>query len=107
MQISPNYFEYANEQHKIEQEFEVVKTKIMKYGNLIMRIFGFYHHKSDKLILKVYPIIALTIIWFDTIKSLWCFNVLNNESETISAEFALKVSMVLWVFSCSISITII
>ena len=116
MQISPNNpnnevepisNSNVSEQLKTEPKFEVVNTKIMKYGNFVMRAFGFYHCKSDKLILKVYPIITLIIVWFNTIRTISCFNFFYNESESFSAELAIKIVSILWLFSCSINITII
>ena len=88
-------------------KFDVVNTKIMKYANSIMRIFGFYHHKSDRLILKVYPIFVLFIMWFNTLRCFSSFNFFYNQSEPFSAELVLKIVTILWLFSCSANTTVI
>ena len=66
-------------------------SAIMKFFLITMRLFGFHHEKSDKLIFKTYSIIALSILWINFIKMFSTFNIFYSEDEPFSADLVLKI----------------
>ena len=76
---------------------------LLKYPNILLRVFGLYHRKSDKLILKAYPVLMCFVDWFNFARMFWLYEI----SESLSAELVLKIITTFWLFICSFCASIL
>jgi len=73
------------------ENFEVVHSKIMRHPKIILRLFGFYHEKTDGLAIKAYCISMLLIIWFNSLRYFFSFEIIYGRSEKfLSINFLYK-----------------
>jgi hypothetical protein len=65
---------------------------VIAYPRVLMRLFGIYHDKNDKIVIKMYSILVLLSQWF-----LFCkFFTVFKKNETFSGELVLKIVTLLW-----------
>lgn len=102
---APNFKEEGENIRLSKPKHEM--ATIMKFFLITMRLFGFHHEKSDKLILKIYPSIVLILLWANFIKMFSTFNIFYSEDEPFSADLVLKIVTLIWIFECSCNATII
>ena len=69
-------------------------SKIMSFPIILMKIFGLFHHKNDKIYMKIYCIIVLIILWFNFIRLLFNF----DSKLALTEIFTFKLLNVLWYF---------
>ena len=62
-------------------------SKIMSFPIILMKIFGLFHHKNDKIYMKIYCIIVLIILWFNFIRLFFNF----DSKLALTGIFAFKV----------------
>ncbi|RNA34045.1 odorant gustatory chemosensory receptor 122-like protein [Brachionus plicatilis] len=79
---------------------------IMKYPQVLMRIVGLFHKKSDKWFLKVYPLLIFIILWLSFARLFSLFEFWYGVSESLSAQLAYKIILILWCFVTVASATI-
>jgi hypothetical protein len=102
---APNFNDEDENQRLSKPKHEM--ATIMKFFLITMRLFGFHHEKSDKLIFKTYSIIILSVLWINFIKMFSTFNIFYSEDEPFSADLVLKIITLVWIFECSCNATII
>lgn len=76
---------------------------LLKYPNILLRVFGLYHRKDDPKAFKIY---ALMFIIIDIINVCRSFTV-YSANESLTAEFGLKILFTVWAFMCMSSALII
>lgn len=93
----------TKDKHVINQSYQ----DLFKNINIILRIIGLYHKKSDRLILKLYTILILILCWTHCFKTLVIFDIFIGKQDDFSAIFILKLGAFGWALISSISGTII
>jgi hypothetical protein len=79
-------------QNSTRENFEVINSRIMRHPNIFLRIFGFYHEKSDKIFVKAYCIFIISIIWLNSLRYIFSLNfIYGHNDDVFSVEFLYKV----------------
>jgi hypothetical protein len=78
--------------------------KLMRFPLLLMRLIGLYHHKSDKLLVKLYSIIIILLMWCFFIKTII---VIDKKDLNNSGELAVKLVFLTCMLSTSVNATLI
>ena len=74
------------------EHFEVINSSIMRHPKILLRIFGFYHEKTDKIIVKAYCLFIISLLWINSLKYLFSLNIIYGHHEDfLSVEFLYKV----------------
>ena len=77
--------------------------KIMHLPIILMKLFGVFHHKKDKMFMKVYCIFVLVILWFNFIRLFFNF---KGKIE-LTGNFVYKITNILWYFRCASTQTVL
>lgn len=85
----------------------IESMNFMKYPNLILRLIGLYHKKTDPFWLKAYSFSFCLINWFNFIRFLSNYKIFWGQSEEFSATLALKIIITMWLFSTAFNSTLI
>lgn len=76
---------------------------LLKFPNILLRIFGLYHRKSDRIVFKIYACTICFINWFNFARMFSVYTI----SENLSADLVLKIIITFWLFICSFNSSII
>ncbi len=89
----------------IEQPIEPSKyySDIMKYPCVVMRLSGLYCKSGDRKLIKAYNILVLCLIWYNTLKSINWFNIVNGSgTDPFNGYLVYKIVVVIWLVMCSV-----
>lgn len=86
-----------------KDDTDVILTQILKYPLVLMRIFGLYHKKTDRLICKIYSFCLIAILWVYFGLYLTNFNRIHK----LSASLFLVIMTSAWLLSVILISTIL
>jgi energy-converting hydrogenase Eha subunit A len=90
----------------VSDNFEVIRSRLVNCPLVLLRLFGFYHQKSDNLLIKGYRFVIISTLWVNSFRYLLSFHEANEKSY-LSEEFLVKTSLLLSFTIASINSTLI
>ena len=81
-----------------------LNKELIRWPIVLMRILGLYHHRQDKIIFKLHPIICGSLLWFLFFKT---FQAVIAYREPFGMIFVIKLILVASLFLTSINVTLI
>lgn len=87
-------------------EHPVSIDKLLSFPHLVMRISGIYHKKTDRFILKIYPLVIILISWATAFKYLTNFKLFYGQKDPFSADLVLKINTQIFLIMCAFNGTI-
>jgi hypothetical protein len=101
LQISDNEETQSRKSIQIHDAY----ASIFGFTNLIKKIIGIYHSKTDCRLIKFYRIVMLTILWLNFFKSFITYDF--NGSNFVLSNFVLRALLSIWSFICAFNATIL